>query len=122
MNVRPLAFSLLVAALLAIALPAAEAQQQEAVPGLGGLVRSNVGPLDSARVYAYQVTELTITRAVTDDQGHFLFATLPAGVYKIIAHKVGFVPAVVLFTRATQSAADFLEFELTPEQSASFQD
>jgi hypothetical protein len=89
---------------------------------LGGLVRSNDGPLASARVYAYQVTELTITREVTDQQGQFLFSTLPAGVYKIIAHKVGFVPAVVLFTRATQSAADFLEFELIAEQSASIQD
>src|SRR5262245_9400686 len=103
------------------AMPAAGAEP-EAVVGLGGLVRSTNGPLESARVYAYQVTELTITRAVTDQKGHFLFDTLPAGVYKIIAHKVGFVPAVVLFTRATQSAADFLEFELIPEQSATFQD
>ena len=118
---RSFASSLLVAALVASAVPAAGAEP-EATVGLGGLVRSNDGPLESARVYAYQVTELTITRAVTDQQGHFLFNTLPAGVYKIIAHKVGFVPAVVLFTRATQSAADFLEFELSPEQSSSFED
>ncbi|HEX2466100.1 MAG TPA: carboxypeptidase-like regulatory domain-containing protein [Thermoanaerobaculia bacterium] len=118
---RSFASSLLVAALVAGAIPVAGAEP-EATVGLGGLVRSNDGPIESARVYAYQVTELTITRAVTDQQGHFLFNPLPVGVYKIIAHKVGFVPAVVLFTRATQSAADFLEFELSPEQSSSFQD
>ncbi len=116
---RPFASTLLLAALFVFAIPAAGAELDAAV-GLGGLVRSTDGPLESVRVYAYQVTELTITRADTDRQGHFLFDTLPAGVYKIIAHKVGFVPAVVLFTRATQSAADFLEFELIPEQSASF--
>jgi hypothetical protein len=119
--VRSFASSLLVAALFFGAIPGAGAET-EATIGLGGLVRSNAGPLAAARVYAYQVTELTITRAVTDQQGNFLFSTLPAGVYKIIAHKVGFVPAVVLFTRATQSAADFLEFELIAEQTATFQD
>jgi hypothetical protein len=119
--VRSFASTLLVAALLVSAVPAAGADSEAAV-GLSGLVRSNGGPIESARVYAYQVTELTITRAVTDDKGQFLFSALPAGVYKIIAHKVGFVPAIVLVTRATQSAAEFLEFELIPEQSASFQD
>jgi hypothetical protein len=105
---------LLVACLLAGTGPAIAADQ-EPPAGLGGLVRTDGTPLGAARVYAYQITELTLTRATTGDDGRFLFNTLPAGVYKIIAHKVGFVPAVVLFTRATQSAADFLEFELVPE-------
>ena len=118
---RSLVLSLLVAILVSGAVPALGADQ-EVTPGLGGLVRSDLGPLDSARVYAYQVTDLQITRATTDQNGRFLFSTLPAGVYKVIAHKVGFVPAIVLFTRATQTAADFLEFELIAEQTASDQD
>jgi hypothetical protein len=113
--VRSLSLWFLVAAVLTGTVPASAADQ-EVVPGLGGLVRAQDGPLDAARVYAYQVTDLTFTRAVTGEDGRFLFQTLPAGVYKIIAHKVGFVPAVVLFTRATQTAADFLEFELVAEQ------
>ena len=111
------AFFLVVAVALGSA--PAFAADQEPFAGLGGQVRSDVGPLEAARVYAYQVTDLTLTRATTGEDGRFLFSTLPAGVYKIIAHKVGFVPAVVLFTRATQSAADFLEFELTAETVAS---
>ncbi|HVR29040.1 MAG TPA: carboxypeptidase-like regulatory domain-containing protein [Thermoanaerobaculia bacterium] len=91
------------------------AADQTAAAGLAGLVRYGGEPLEATRVYAYQVTELTLTRATTGEDGRFLFRTLPAGVYKIIAHKVGFIPAVVLFTRATQSAVDFLEFELAPE-------
>ena len=114
---RSFALSLLVAILLGSGVPALGADL-EVLPGLGGLVRSNGGPLESARVYAYQVTDFQITRATTDQNGRFLFETLPAGVYKVIAHKVGFVPAVVLFTRATHSAADFLEFELIAEQAA----
>jgi hypothetical protein len=117
--VRWFALCFLVAAVLSGSAPAGGAEVEN-TPGLGGLVRSSDGPLGSARVYAYQVTELTLTRATTGDDGRFLFRTLPAGVYKIIAHKVGFVPAVVLFTRATHSAADFLEFDLAAEQATSF--
>jgi len=116
--VRSFALSLLVAILLGSGVPALGADL-EVLPGLGGLVRSHGGPLESARVYAYQVTDFQITRATTDQNGRFLFETLPAGVYKVIAHKVGFVPAVVLFTRATHSAADFLEFELIAEETTS---
>jgi hypothetical protein len=119
--VRAFVLSTLVALIATGSMPVAGAEL-ESTPGLSGLVRSTEGPLDAARIYAYQVTELTLTRATTGEDGRFLFRTLPAGVYKIIAHKVGFVPAVVLFTRATQSAADFLEFDLTPEQAASFSD
>ena len=52
-------------------------------------------------------------QAVTDERGHFLFDTLPAGLYKVIAHKAGFVPAVVQLTRTTASAFQFLELELS---------
>ena len=112
----PYAPLLIIVAVLSGTAPAA-ATDQQLTTGLGGLVRSDGAPLDSARVYAYQVTELTLTRATTGRDGRFFFRTLPAGVYKVIAHKIGFVPAVVLFTRATESAADFLEFELSEEQT-----
>ena len=83
--------------------------------GLAGLVSSDRSPLSSARVYAYQVSDLSLTKATTGGDGRFLFETLPAGVYKIIAYKNGFVPAIVLVTRAAKHASDYLEFELVAE-------
>ena len=73
------------------------------------------GPLQAAGVYAYRLADLSLRKVVTDQAGRFSFASLPAGLYKIIAHKPGFVPAVVMLTRATASAYQQLELELTAE-------
>jgi hypothetical protein len=73
------------------------------------------GPLQAAGVYAYRLADLSLRKVVTDQAGRFSFASLPAGLYKIIAHKPGFVPAVVMLTRATASAYQQLELELTVE-------
>ena len=100
--------------------PSWAAIDQDMRPGLSGVVKHGPGPLEQAGVYAYRVTDLDLTRVTTGEDGRFLFRTLPAGVYKIIAHKVGYVPAVVLFTRATQMASDFLEFELVAEARADY--
>ena len=86
--------------------------------GLAGRVLSDRSPLSAARVYAYQVSDLSLTKATTGGDGTFLFSALPAGVYKIIAYKSGFVPAIALVTRAAQQAADYLEFELIAESQA----
>lgn len=94
------------------------------LPALIGTVNGNLmgraaAPLDEAAVYAYRVTDLTLHRAHTDRRGAFRFARLPAGVYKVVAHKAGFLPAVVLVTRTTASAFQELQLELFPdEQSA----
>ena len=74
----------------------------EGPEGLAGMVLSNRSPLSAARVYAYQVSDLSLSRATTGGDGTFLFNALPAGVYKIIAYKSGFVPAIALVTRAAQ--------------------
>ena len=88
-----------------------------ALPALIGTVSGNLvghatAPLDAAAVYAYRVTDLTLHRARTDRRGSFVFARLPAGVYKVVAHKAGFLPAVVLVTRTTASAFQELQLEL----------
>ena len=82
------------------------------------MVLSDRSPLSAARVYAYQVSDLSLTKATTGGDGTFLFNALPAGVYKIIAYKSGFVPAIALVTRAAQQATDYLEFELIAETQA----
>jgi hypothetical protein len=73
------------------------------------------GPLQAAGVYAYRLADLSLRKVLTDQAGRFSFSALPAGLYKIIAHKPGFVPAVVMLTRATSSAYQQLELELAVE-------
>jgi hypothetical protein len=85
--------------------------------GVGGRVLGESSPLAAAQIYAYQLADLSLQKVVTDAQGNFLFQNLPAGLYKIIAHKPGFLPAVMLITRTTAQAYQFLEVELAQRQS-----
>jgi hypothetical protein len=80
--------------------------------GLAGRVTGSSSPLPAAGVYAYQLADLALYKVMTDPQGNFLFRDLPAGLYKIIAHKPGFLPAVILVTRTTAKAYQFLELQL----------
>ncbi len=79
---------------------------------LTGRVSAERSPLGAVRVYAYQLSDLSLAKATTDRLGEFAFRKLPAGLYKIIAHKPGFVPAVVTVTRATSDAYQFLDLQL----------
>jgi hypothetical protein len=116
---------LAMAALLGLAVPAAAAPAPDAAvvsavearvgAGVFGRVVGEVEPLSSARVYAYQLADLSLHEVATNAQGRFRFPELPAGLYKIIAHKAGFVPAVVMLTRARDDARQFLELQLATE-------
>jgi hypothetical protein len=86
--------------------------------GVGGRVIGNSSPLAAAGVYAYQLANLTLHKVETDPQGNFLFRNLPAGLYKIIANKPGFVPAIMLVTRTTAQAYQFLELQMAPGAAA----
>jgi hypothetical protein len=85
--------------------------------GLGGRVLGESAPLPSARIYAYQLADLSLRKVMTDAQGNFLFQDLPAGLYKVIAHKTGFVPAVIMLTRTTAQAYQSLELQLAQRQA-----
>ena len=84
-----------VAATLGVALFAAqplEAQQGEGVPlgSLGGLARNAAGePLVGVQV----TIEGFSTRATTRDNGEFHIAGIPAGTVRIIARRLGYLPA-----------------------------
>jgi hypothetical protein len=85
-------------------------------PGVGGRVLGETSsPLGAAGVYAYQLADLSFRKVLTDGQGNFLFQELPAGLYKIIAHKPGFSPVVVMLTRTAASTYQFLELQLVPQ-------
>ncbi|MCL4837883.1 MAG: carboxypeptidase regulatory-like domain-containing protein [Thermoanaerobaculia bacterium] len=92
-------------------------------PGRGtvsGQVLEGGVPLPSVQVYAYQLVDRTLRLATTGNGGEFLFDALPAGLYKLVAFKRGFAPAVVLLTRASRDAAQWVELQLGPaaEESA----
>lgn len=79
---------------------------------LAGRVETSTSPLATVRVYAYALADLSLRKEITDRSGVFLFDDLPAGLYKIIAFKRGFMPAVVMLSRASQDALQFLQVRL----------
>jgi hypothetical protein len=85
--------------------------------GASGAGAASGTPLASVGVYAYQLADLTLHRVITDGQGNFLFQDLPAGLYKVIAHKAGFEPAVIMLTRTTAQAYQFLELQLARQDA-----
>ena len=93
----------------------AGAATAEVVAGVGGKVIAATRPLAAARIYLYRLGEGGFDKALTDEAGSFAFAALPAGLYKVIVHKAGFVPAVVRLTRASADARQFLDLELIAE-------
>lgn len=86
--------------------------------GISGRVLGESSPLPSAGVYAYQVSDLQLHKVKTDSQGKFLFEDLPAGVYQIVAHKAGFVPAMVKLHRATAELNQIVELQLVQARAA----
>jgi hypothetical protein len=72
-------------------------------------------PVSAAEVYAYDVATYALSQVTTDQKGQFLFQSLPAGLYKIIAHKEGFVPAVEILLRRRADASQFLVLRLVEE-------
>jgi hypothetical protein len=80
--------------------------------GIGGRVLGEASPLSAAGVYAYQLADLSLKKVLTDPKGNFLFQDLPAGLYKIIAHKAGFVPVMVMLQRTTAQTYQFVELQL----------
>ncbi len=90
---------------------------------VSGLVAENAQPVSSVMVYAYRLGELPsqeddmpaaarLTRVLTDAAGRFLFEQLPAGLYQLVAHKAGFLPAIVEVTRETATTRQVVELEL----------
>jgi hypothetical protein len=100
--------------ILALALlgSAAEAHAEARRSGLAGRVFGGKAPLASALVYAYQLADLSTYKAWTDPQGKFFFDRLPAGLYKVIAHKAGFLPVVVMHYHATAAASQSVQIQL----------
>ncbi len=82
---------------------------------VSGRVLGSTRPVSTAMVYAYEVASYALEKVRTDRHGRFLFESLPAGLYKIIATKEGFVPTVELLLRRSGDATQFLELRMLEE-------
>lgn len=96
--------------------PLAASGGEAAGGGIDGVVASAAAPLSQVKVYAYELAEKSFTAVVSGPEGEFSFERLPAGVYKLIAFKRGFEPAVVMLSRAATEAKQFVELRLEPQE------
>lgn len=78
-----------------------------------GSVLDATAPVDQALVLALNLTNYEILQTRTDRRGNFSIDSIPAGIYRIIAVKRGFAPAIatIVPNRATHS----LLLKLKPE-------
>ncbi len=111
--------SLTLALVLALAAGIALAGDLEdpAFGSLAGQVKGTSTPLSFSKVYVYHLSDQSLSKIVTDVEGNFRFAGLPAGLYKVIAFKDGFVPAIAMITRSKREAEQFLNLELAAEKN-----
>ena len=84
--------------------------------GLEGRVLREAQPVSAVRVYAYEVASFRMHQVETDKTGAFRFRDLPAGMYKLVAFKPGFVPTVELLLRQSAELAQKIELQLREEQ------
>jgi hypothetical protein len=110
--------------IVALALVGGPSQAAETRPaGISGHVLGETSPLAAVRIYAYPLADLSLRKVtITDTQGNFLLQDLPAGLYKVIAHKAGFMPKVVPIIRATAQAYTLLELKLSHRQPGTEKD
>lgn len=105
------------ALLLGCVLSPALGAEEDSAPRVSGRVLEKEQPVSSAQVFAWDVATYAVETVVTDPEGQFLFESLPAGLYKIIAHKQGFVPAVEMLLRRSPRARQFVQIELMAEDT-----
>ena len=73
-------------------------------------------PIAKASVYAYEVASYALDKVRSDGRGRFLFRSLPAGMYKIIAYKEGFAPTIALLLRRKAEQHQYVEIQLRDER------
>lgn len=83
---------------------------------IGGRVLQADEPAREARVFAYETTTFRLTKMLTDDKGRYLFESLPVGLYRIIAFKPGFLPAVDMKMLASSDAREHLDLFLLEDE------
>jgi len=80
--------------LLATASGTILARTPEPAPPISGVVRHLETPVAGVLVILYNLADTSLTRVRTSEDGTFVLASAPAGVYDLIAYKRGFEPAL----------------------------
>lgn len=103
----------IIAAVIVAALPARGEAPLPAVLQVLGTVTNAAAPVSNALVIALNLQDLAAVQAWTNPDGSFTLPTLRSGIYKVIAVKQGFVPAIttIVPTRARQKITLRLESE-----------
>lgn len=101
------------AAIIAVAVPAQSQATAPAALQVLGTVSHAACPISNALVIALNLQDLAAVQAWTNPDGSFSIPSLRAGIYKIIAVKQGFVPAIttIVPTRSNHKVALRLETE-----------
>ncbi len=103
-------------------LQAASVSPQPTNARLLGRVVHQRAPIDRVRIYAVETAQDSWTRTETDTNGRFLFDSLAPGLYKLIAFKTGFVPAILMLSRGEVDEKQFVEIELGAVEAESDSD
>lgn len=83
----------------------AEVRLSDVIEVLGRVTESQ-RPVDEALVIAFNLSNSYIVQTFTEPGGRFELPPLPSGVYRIIAVKQGFAPAVATVTPSIQSGRE----------------
>ncbi|HXG57506.1 MAG TPA: carboxypeptidase-like regulatory domain-containing protein [Thermoanaerobaculia bacterium] len=89
-----------------------------------GSVRNAARPVANALVIALNLADFAATQTYTTSDGTFALPPLPSGIYKIVAVKPGFLPAIttLLPTRPSQKITLALENEKGPRKKTASQE
>jgi hypothetical protein len=108
------------AAIVAVAAPARSDAPLPAALQVLGTVSNAARPVSNALVIALNLADFKSVQTYTAGDGSFTLPSLPAGIYKIIAVKQGFIPAIttVVPTRTNHRVALRLDQEKKAKQDA----
>ena len=109
------------AAMIVVAVPARSEAPLPAVLEVLGTVSNAARPVADALVIALNLQDFQSVQTYTGKDGSFTLPQLRAGIYRIIAVKQGFIPAIttVVPTRSSQRVALRLDSEKKAKRSAS---
>ncbi|MFN2386882.1 MAG: carboxypeptidase-like regulatory domain-containing protein [Thermoanaerobaculia bacterium] len=87
-------------------------------PPISGVVRHLHSPVSGALVIFYNLGDTSLIRSRTSNDGTFVLASAPIGVYDLIAYKKGFLPALIrVWHQAIPEKVSSVEIALLPQRA-----
>ncbi|MBC8645526.1 MAG: carboxypeptidase regulatory-like domain-containing protein, partial [Thermoanaerobaculia bacterium] len=86
-------------------------------PPISGVVRHLQSPVSGALVIFYNLGDTSLIRSRTLNDGTFVLASAPIGVYDLIAYKKGFLPSLIrVWHQAIPEKVSSVEIALLPRR------